>query len=87
MLGVGRLGHGRRSRALVRGLPWMSDFVRRMLPPDLSVLPAALLGARQTIEIALLGTAVAAVLGAAARLPLRAQRGAAGALLSRRARC
>jgi phosphonate transport system permease protein len=46
----------------VRGLPWMLDFLRRMLPPDLRVLPAALLGALGTLEIALLGTAVAAVL-------------------------
>ena len=47
---------------LARGLPWMLDFLRRMLPPDLSVLPAALLGALKTVEIALLGTAVAAAL-------------------------
>src|SRR5687767_13341086 len=47
---------------LLRGLPWLLDFVRRMLPPDLRVLPAALAGAVTTVEIALLGTAVAAVL-------------------------
>jgi len=46
----------------VRGLPWMLDFLRRMLPPDLRVLPSALSGALVTVEIALLGTAVAAVL-------------------------
>jgi phosphonate transport system permease protein len=45
-----------------RGMPWIADFVRRMLPPDLSVLPSALLGALKTVEIALLGTAVAAIL-------------------------
>ena len=45
-----------------RGLPWMLDLVRRMMPPDLAVLPAALAGALKTIEIALIGTAVAAVL-------------------------
>lgn len=49
-----------------RGLPWIFDFVRRMLPPDFSVLPSALRGALTTVEIALLGTAVAAV----AALPL-----------------
>ena len=49
-----------------RGVPWMLEFFRRMVPPDLSVLPAALAGAVTTVEIALLGTAVAA--GAA--LPL-----------------
>ena len=47
---------------LARGLPWIADFVGRMLPPDLAVLPAALLGAVKTVEIALLGTAVAAAL-------------------------
>jgi phosphonate transport system permease protein len=47
---------------LVRGLPWMWDFVRRMVPPDLTVLPAALRGAVGTIEIALLGTVLAAAL-------------------------
>jgi len=45
---------------LARGLPWILDFVRRMVPPDLRVLPAALAGALTTAEIALLGTAVAA---------------------------
>jgi phosphonate transport system permease protein len=51
---------------LARGLPWMLDFFRRMLPPDLSVLPSALLGALRTVEIALLGTTAAAL----AALPL-----------------
>jgi len=47
---------------LVRGLPWMWGFIRRMVPPDLGVLPAALKGAVGTIEIALLGTGLAATL-------------------------
>lgn len=47
---------------LARGLPWMWDFVRRMVPPDLRVLPSALKGAVGTIEIALLGTGLAAAL-------------------------
>jgi phosphonate transport system permease protein len=47
---------------LTRGLPWMWDFVRRMVPPDLRVLPSAIKGAIGTIEIALLGTGVAAAL-------------------------
>jgi phosphonate transport system permease protein len=47
---------------LARGLPWMWDFVRRMVPPDLAVLPSALRGAVGTIEIALLGTVLAAAL-------------------------
>jgi phosphonate transport system permease protein len=51
---------------LARGVPWVLDFIRRMIPPDLRVLPSALAGAVTTVEIALLGTAVAAV----AALPL-----------------
>src|SRR5439155_19880797 len=47
---------------LARGVPWILDFIRRMMPPDLRALPAALAGALKTVEIALLGTAVAAVL-------------------------
>ena len=45
----------------IRGLPWMLDFVRRTVPPDLAVLPSALAGALITFEIALLGTTVAAL--------------------------
>ena len=51
---------------LARGIPWIVDFFRRMIPPDFSVLPSALRGAVTTLEIAILGTAVAAV----AALPL-----------------
>lgn len=47
---------------LARGLPWIAEFLRRMMPPDLTVLPAALTGALTTVEIALLGTAAAATL-------------------------
>jgi phosphonate transport system permease protein len=47
---------------LARGLPWILDFLRRMIPPDLAVLPATLAGAITTLEIAVLGTAIAAVL-------------------------
>ncbi len=45
----------------LRGLPWMADFVRRMVPPDLSVLGSAVLGALQTLQIAVVGTTVAAL--------------------------
>lgn len=47
---------------LLRGIPWMVDFVRRMFPPDPAVVGSALKGAAQTFEIALLGTAVGALL-------------------------
>jgi len=46
----------------LRGVPWMLDFIRRMMPPDLAVLPAALAGALKTFEIALLGTTAAAAI-------------------------
>lgn len=47
---------------LARGLPWMADFVRRMVPPDFSVLASAATGALQTLQIAVVGTTLAAVL-------------------------
>jgi phosphonate transport system permease protein len=47
---------------MVEGLPFMWDFLRRMVPPDLSVLGNALRGAVETIQIAVIGTALAAVL-------------------------
>jgi len=47
---------------MAEGLPFMLDFIRRMIPPDPSVIGNAVTGAIQTIEIALVGTGVAAVL-------------------------
>jgi phosphonate transport system permease protein len=47
---------------LRRGLPWMADFIVRMFPPDFSVLSSALRGALQTLEIAVVGTTLAALL-------------------------
>lgn len=47
---------------VLEGLPFMWDFMRRMVPPDPSVLGNALTGAVQTIQIAVVGTGVAAVL-------------------------
>ncbi len=46
----------------LRGIPWMADFIRRMVPPDLSVLGSAIVGALQTLQIAVVGTTVAAVI-------------------------
>src|SRR3970282_1944590 len=51
---------------MVEGLPFMADFLQRMFPPDFSVLGNAGRGALQTLQIAVVGTAVAAV----AALPL-----------------
>lgn len=45
-----------------RGLPWMADFLYRMVPPDFSVLPSALKGAFETFQIAITGTVTAAIL-------------------------
>jgi phosphonate transport system permease protein len=47
---------------MIEGIPFMWDFVRRMIPPDPSVLGNALRGAIETIQIAIVGTVVAAVL-------------------------
>jgi phosphonate transport system permease protein len=47
---------------MVEGLPFMWDFLRRMVQPDPSVLGNAIRGAIQTIQIAIVGTVVAAVL-------------------------
>jgi phosphonate transport system permease protein len=49
-------------RRLIEGAPFMLDFIRRMLPPDPSVLGQALHGALQTVQIALVGTSAAAIL-------------------------
>jgi phosphonate transport system permease protein len=46
----------------VEGIPFVLDFLRRMVPPDLEVLGHALRGAAQTLQIAIVGTGVAAVL-------------------------
>jgi len=50
------------ARRLVEGWPFMLDFLRRMMPPDPSVLGNAVTGAIQTIEIAVVGTVTAATL-------------------------
>jgi phosphonate transport system permease protein len=47
---------------LVEGLPFMLDFIRRMVPPDFSVIGNAVHGAIQTLEIAIAGTVAAALL-------------------------
>jgi len=47
---------------MVEGLPFMLDFILRMMPPDVSVVGHALHGAIQTLEIAVVGTLTAAVI-------------------------
>ncbi len=46
----------------VEGIPFVLDFLRRMVPPDFTVVGHALRGATQTLQIAIVGTAIAAVL-------------------------
>ena len=46
----------------IEGVPFVLDFLRRMLPPDPSVLGHALRGATQTLQIAIVGTGIAAIL-------------------------
>lgn len=60
ILGLAAWDTGADPVRFARGIPWMLDFVRRMIPPDLAVLPAALEGALKTVEIAVLGTAASA---------------------------
>lgn len=47
---------------MIEGVPFMLDFLRRMVPPDLSVMGNAVTGAIQTLEIAVVGTGVSALL-------------------------
>lgn len=46
----------------IEGIPFVLEFLRRMVPPDPSVLGHALRGAAQTLQIALVGTGIAALL-------------------------
>ncbi|HKZ08852.1 MAG TPA: phosphonate ABC transporter, permease protein PhnE [Methylomirabilota bacterium] len=46
----------------IEGIPFVLEFLRRMVPPDPSVLGHALRGAAQTLQIAVVGTAIAALL-------------------------
>src|SRR6185295_1703287 len=47
---------------MIEGIPYMLDFLRRMVPPDLSVMGNAVRGATQTLAIAVVGTAIAALI-------------------------
>src|SRR4051794_11028723 len=44
------------------GTPFMADFLTRMFPPDLSILPRALQETLLTIELAWISTIIAAVI-------------------------
>ena len=49
------------SQHLGRALPRLLEFVGRLIPPDVSVAPTIIRAALETIQIALLGTAISAV--------------------------
>jgi len=66
---------------VIEGVPFMLDFIRRMLPPDPSVLGQALKGALQTLQISVVGTAVGALL--ALPVSFAAARNTSGAGLPR----
>lgn len=51
---------------LVRGFPFMADYLARMFPPDLSITGRLILKAGETIQMAIMGT----TFGAALALPL-----------------
>ncbi|WP_160154204.1 phosphonate ABC transporter, permease protein PhnE [Microbulbifer sp. ALW1] len=56
-------GTGTSFSKLVDGLPWIADFLSRMLPPNISYITDNLIGpALQTVQIALLGTLFAILL-------------------------
>ena len=50
----------------IRGLPYMIDFVKRMFPPDFSILDTLILRAGETIQIAIMGV----TLGSLFAMPL-----------------
>ena len=49
-----------------RGMPYMFDYIGRMLPPDMSVLGSLIVRAGETLQMAIMGT----TLGAIIALPL-----------------
>lgn len=52
-------GTGFSVNKFIEGLPYMADFIKRMFPPDISIIPKALSAAGETIQIAILGTTLA----------------------------
>jgi phosphonate transport system permease protein len=61
---VGWSAHGAQIEpaGLVRGLPYMADFVRRMVPPNVAAVPALLGPTLETLQMAIVGTLLAVVL-------------------------
>jgi phosphonate transport system permease protein len=62
VLGQATLQVKARPQDLVTGATGMADLLRRAVPPDLTRLQPALLGALETFDIALLGTCAAVVI-------------------------
>lgn len=55
-------GTGFQMEKLITGLPRLAEFFRRMVPPDLAVAKTVVLSTGETIQIALIGTLLSAVL-------------------------
>ncbi|HCU80179.1 MAG TPA: phosphonate ABC transporter, permease protein PhnE [Chloroflexi bacterium] len=51
---------------ILEGIPFMAGYIKRMFPPDLSIINRLMVGAAETIQIAIMGT----TLGALVALPL-----------------
>jgi phosphonate transport system permease protein len=47
---------------LMKGLPWIADFVSRMLPPNLGLMQRLMLPVLETVQLAVWGTLLAIVL-------------------------
>lgn len=46
---------------VLSGLPYMADFIKRMFPPDINILPRVIGAALETLQIAILGTTLAII--------------------------
>jgi phosphonate transport system permease protein len=55
-------GTGASPANFIKGIPWMVDFVGRMFPPDISNLGRFLLKAIETLQMALVGSALGAII-------------------------
>ena len=70
---IGWAGHGSQVSAteLYKGLPWIGDFLSRMLPPNWEFMAKLVKPAIETIQIAMWGTLLAILLAVPVCLGLR----------------
>ncbi len=55
-------GSNTNPETLIRGFPYMIDYVERMFPPDMSVLPRLVGKAGETLQMAIMGTTFGAII-------------------------